>query len=268
MKSSTNESNLSVALPSYKKPPICEVVCGMQFQAVKLLIPHIGLLWNKFRADYPNIQHAAPLTTAMGGVIQDKKTGLPIPRVWFINKSDDQLLQFQSDQFYFNWRRREDDYPRYHHVIKCFESALDIVDSFFREEGLGELNPIKYELSYINHIPKGEGWDTIADLNKIFSDFIWVGSKERFLPNPDKIAWTTEFPLQESMGSLSIALKYATRNVDGVPLYILELSAKGIGESTDRNDFRKWFDVAHEWIVKGFTDITPPEAHKIWEREK
>lgn len=268
MESSINKSDSSVTLPSYKKPPIGEVVCGMRFHPVGLLIPHIGLLWERFRADYPKIQHAEPLVSAAGVIPVDSITGLPIPRVWFINESDDQLVQVQTDLLYFNWRCRKNEYPRYDHVIKRFKSARDIVASFFGEEGLGELNPIKYELTYINHIPKGEGWDTIADLNKIFSDFIWVGSKGRFLPNPDKIAWTTEFPLQENMGSLSIMLKHAIRNVDRVPLYVLELSAKGIGEPKDRNDFRKWFDVAHEWIVKGFTDITTPKAHKMWKREQ
>ena len=268
MESSINKSNSSVALPSFRKPPVTEVFCGLRLQPVNFLIPHTGLLWDKFRNDYPNIQHAEPLGTDKGLLSIDRKTGLPIPRVWFINESDDQLVQFQVDYFYFNWRRRKDDYPRYPHVIKHFESALNILYSFSKEFELGDINPIEYELSYINHIPKGGGWDTIEDLQKIFSDFVWVGSKKRFLPNPNKIAWTAEFPLQEKMGSLRINLKQAIRNEDNVPLFVLELKAKGIDESAKKNDFRKWFDVAHEGIVKGFTDITTPEAHKIWERVK
>ena len=38
-------TNLTGALPSYKNPPVNEVVCGMRFQVPdKLRIPHIGFL--------------------------------------------------------------------------------------------------------------------------------------------------------------------------------------------------------------------------------
>lgn len=257
------------SLPSYKKPPLNEVVCGMQFHTPdKLRLPHIGLLWDKFRKEYPIIQHAAPVATAKGGILIDKAIGVPLPRVWFINKSDDQLVQFQLDRFYFNWRRRESDYPRYDHVIKNFKSVLNIIVDFFGEFDLGELKPIEYELSYINHIPKGQGWNTIDDLPRIFSDFYWKQAKGRFLPNPEKVSWQTEFPLQEKKGHLTVNLKQATRTEDKAPLFVLELKARGIDESTSKEAVREWFDLAHEWIVRGFTDLTTPEIQEIWEREK
>lgn len=257
--------NSSVALPSYRKPPVNEVACGMRFLTPdKLRIPHIGLLWNKFRPDYPNIQHAPPI----GELQMDQDTGLPIPRVWFINKSDDQLVQFQFDRFYFNWRRKQSEYPRYHHVIKHLDSVLKTIEKFFKEFELGDLKPVEYELSYINHIPKGKEWDAIDDLPRVFSDFIWAKKKDRFLPNPEKIAWKTEFPLPREMGRLAVTLNSAIRADDKVPLFVLELNARGLDESMDKKDYRKWFDLAHEWIVRGFTDITTSEVHKIWEREQ
>lgn len=268
MENLNTKSTSSVELPSYRKPPVNEVVCGIRFHTPgELRIPHIGLLWNKFRTEYPGIQHAAPLATNKGEIRMDSETGLPIPRVWFINKSDDQLVQFQFDRFYFNWRLRKGDYPRYVYVIEQFESTINAIEAFFKEYDLGNLSPIEYELSYINHIPKGEGWDTIEDLPKIFADFIWARKDTRFLPNPINLAWTTEFPLQEKMGRLTVTLKQAIRTENKLPLFVLELNARGFHESEDIRAFRKWFDVAHEWIVRGFTDITTPYAHKIWERE-
>ena len=182
--------------------------------------------------------------------------------------SDDQLVQFQVDRFYFNWRRRQSDYPRYDHVIKNFERVLNTIVNFFSEFELGELKPIEYELSYINHIPNGQGWNTIDDLPRIFSDFVWKKTKERFLPNPEKVAWQTEFSLPEKKGHLIVNLKQATRTEDKVALLVLELKTRGIGESANKEDIRKWFDLAREWIVRGFTDLTTPEIHKIWELEE
>lgn len=116
----------STRLPNYKNPPVNEVICGMRFHPTdKLLIPYTGLLWNKFRTDYPTLQQAQPIATVKGEMLIDRITGLPLPRVWFINKADDQLVQFQNDRFYFNWRKREHDYPRYHHVINNSKNIRD-----------------------------------------------------------------------------------------------------------------------------------------------
>jgi uncharacterized protein (TIGR04255 family) len=257
-------------LPSYKNPPVNEVVCGIRFQTPdKLRIPHVGLLWGKFRKEYPNIQHASPIAAVTGELPVDNTTGLPFQRMWFINNSDDQLIQFQFDRLYFNWRRRQNLYPRYPHVIKNFEAVLNTVSNFFNEFELGELNPIECELSYINHIPKGQGWNTIDDLPRIFSDFVWCQATGRFLPNPINIAWQTGFLLPEKKGRLIISLKQATRTDDKTPLFVLELKAIGLAESTSKEAIRGWFDIAHEWIVRGFNDLTTSEIQKlVWEREK
>jgi len=257
------------ALPSYQNPPVNEVVCGMRFVPPdNLHITHFGLLWDKFRTEYPTIQHAPPIASAKGEILVHKTIGIPLPRVWFINKSDDQLIQFQIDRFYFNWRRKQSDYPRYDHFIKNFERALDTIVKFFSEFDLGVLKPIEYDLSYINHIPKGQGWNTIDDLPRIFTDFFWKKNKKRFLPNPQQIAWETGFALPEQKGYLIVNLKQATRTEDKVPLLVLELKTRGIGESTSKEAIREWFDLAHEWIVRGFTDLTTPKIQKIWEREE
>ena len=256
-------------LPSYKNPPVNEVVCGIRFQPPdKLRIPHVGLLWDKFRQDYPIIQHAMPISSTKGELLVDDTTGLILPRVWFINKSDDQLIQFQFDRFYFNWRRRENLYPRYPHVISNFEKVIDTVTQFFHEFGLGELNPIDCELSYINHMPKGQEWNTIDDISGIFRDFGWNKTPGRVLPNPIHIGWNTVFLLPDEAGRLGVSIKEATRTDDKISLLILELKCIGIGKSTSRVAIREWFDLAREWIVRGFTDLTTPEVQKsFWERE-
>ncbi len=265
----TPNSHLTTTLPSYKNPPINEVVCGMLFQTPEnIRIPHIGLLWDKFRREYPIIQHAMPIAGTKGQILIDNVTGLPTQRVWFVNKADDQLIQFQFDRFYFNWRCRENGYPRYSHVIKNFQKAQDTIENFFKEFDLGELRPTGYELSYINHIPKGQGWNTLDDLSKVFTDFVWKDKIGRFLPTPVNITWQTTFPLSEAKGHLIVTLKQGTRVNDKIPLLLLELTARGIDESKNKKALREWFDLAREWIVRGFADLTSSEVQKVyWERE-
>jgi uncharacterized protein (TIGR04255 family) len=143
----------------------------------------------------------------------------------------------------------------------------NIVD-FFNEFEFGDLEPIECELTYINHIPKGEGWNTIDDFPGIFSDFVWNYKDGRFLPKPQKVAWHAEFLLPEDKGHLFISLKHAIRTEGQVPLLVLELKTIGIDKTAREEGIREWFDLAHEWIVRGFTDSTTPEIQKIWEREE
>ena len=256
-------------LPSYKKPPVDEVVCGFRFEPLRdLKVPHLGLLWEKFRSEYPTTQHAAPIATDQSLVV-DEATGAPLPRLWFISKADNELIQFQLDRFYYNWRHRGDDYPRYPSIIKKFETAKSYLDAFVKELHLGTIKPLEFELTYINHIPAGEGWRNIDDLPKVIGDFTWHKEKHKFLPNPTNVAWQVRFELPKSKGWLYVKLNQATRKADGVPSLILELTARGFGEEKTENSMHDWFALAHEWIVRGFTELTAKEIQKtFWKREK
>ena len=54
-------------LPSYKNPPVDEVVCGCQFQPLgRFKLPHLGLFWEKFRREFPTTEHAPPLVSEGG----------------------------------------------------------------------------------------------------------------------------------------------------------------------------------------------------------
>jgi uncharacterized protein (TIGR04255 family) len=261
--------NSPESLPSYKQPPVDEVVCGFTFEPLRhLKIPHIGLLWEKFRDEYPNVQHAVPIATGTS-LLPDEATGIPLPRIWFISRADNELIQLQSDRFYYNWRHRGDEYPRYASVIEKFERAKSNLETFTGELLLGTIKPMECELTYINHIPKGRGWETIDDLPKVMRDFTWQQGKHQFLPNPTNVAWQVRFELPEAQGWLNVKLNQATRKVDGVPSLILELSARGLGDEKTAKAMRNWFDMAHKWIVRGFTDLTEKHIQEtIWKRER
>jgi uncharacterized protein (TIGR04255 family) len=266
----TSMSTISAnPLPSYKRPPVDEVVCGFRFQPLSgLKVPHLGLLWERFRAEFPTVQHAIPIATD-GSFPVDESTGVPIPRIWFISKADNELIQFQLDRFYFNWRRRADEYPRYPSIIRKFENARNQLDAFTNDLQLGEVKPVECELTYINHIPKSHGWQSINDLSNVIGDLTWRPEKHEFLPNPANVAWQVRFELPDGRGWLNVKLNQGTRKVDSAPGLILELAARGLGSDRTATAMREWYDLAHEWIVRGFTDLTAKEMQeKSWERER
>ena len=133
----------------------------------------------------------------------------PLPRAWFISEDDTRLVQVQRDRFIYNWRKIDSDseYPRYESLIDSFQEYLETFDSFLREFNLGPVQPIQYELTYVNQIPQGETWLTFEDIGKVFPDIHWQNSSSRFLTKPQSISWSTIFELPDEVGRLYTSVK-------------------------------------------------------------
>jgi uncharacterized protein (TIGR04255 family) len=188
--------------------------------------------------------------------------------MWFVNEERNMLIQLQDDKFYFNWRRmqQEETYPRYNTIIEAFKTNLGIFQNFLDEEKLGSVNPQKCELTYINHIPVKEGWESLGKISEIFRDVAW-SLNERFLPPPTGLGGNVVFPLPNGYGRLNVTLQNASRKIDKLPIFIFQLTATGLGADKSMDAVWEWFGVAHEWIVRGFTDLTEGSIQKdIWQR--
>lgn len=257
--------------PSYRKPPVTEVACGVTFAALQnFSIPHYGLFWERIRSKFPNTQHSAPLMVRPGELVIDSSSGGPLPRVWFISEKKNDLIQIQADCFFYNWRKVDEDqsYPRYPNVIAAFKEFFLEFSGFLESEKIGKIDPTICELTYVNHIPKGEAWSSVQDIGRVFKDYSWNLSPGRFLPVPTTRAWNATFQLPNSAGQLTARLSQVLRISDKAPTLRLDMTAKGIGQGKAIEDLWRWFDLAHEWIVCGFADLTQDEIqHRIWERE-
>jgi uncharacterized protein (TIGR04255 family) len=73
------------------------------------------------------------------------------------------------------------------------------------------------------------------------------------------------FPLPQDRGALHVTYKHGKKVSDKKDVLILDLTARGPAK-LDGSDMEDWFDLAHEWIVRGFTDLTSALAHKRWGR--
>lgn len=196
---------------------------------------------------------------------------LPPPRVWLESGDGNRLIQVQRDRFLHNWKKERDTdiYPHYDHVIGNFRTCLATFEEFLEDRKFEKIDPIQYELTYINHILKGEGWDIPDDIGNIFPDFSRRKSEKRFLPSPETINWQTSFVFPERAGRLRVSIRLGERKSDRLPIILLELTARGIGADRSRSSMWSWFDMAHEWIVCGFTDLTAENMHKnLWRRTK
>jgi uncharacterized protein (TIGR04255 family) len=248
----------------YRNPPITEMFCGLVFEPIATLkIPHYGLFWNEFRTDYPYCQHAAPIGFSPPN---DESFGLPLPRIWFLSKSENTLIQLQTDRIIFNWRRLkpEDKYPKYCSVVSEFRSKLELFTKFIEYHQLGRLKPVTCELSYINHIPKGQGWEKLTDLSNVLADFCWNSTKERMLSEPRDLKLQSTFAIPDSRGSLTLAVGRQIGTVDKIPMIVLQLTANGLGPDHSSDAIWKWFDNSHELINVAFEELTTSSIRELW----
>jgi uncharacterized protein (TIGR04255 family) len=259
--------------PGYEKPPINEVVCGILFDPLQsFLTPHVGLLWRKFDDDYPYCQDLAPLTPSIEIIDESPEIRFalsdipPLPRVWFINASGNEIIQIQRDRFLHNWRKMDsqDAYPRYKNIIQKFKNHLSSFESFLKEASLEQISPLQYELTYVNHILQGEGWDTYKDVGKVFPYFSGQVSQNQF-PEFEAINWRTTFPLPDRAGRLHVTIRNGIRQEDNRHLFVFELTARGIERDQSNEGMWRWFQLANEFIVNSFVELTDKEIQKnVW----
>jgi uncharacterized protein (TIGR04255 family) len=264
-------------LPDYECPPVVETYLGVQFASLtQFSIPHFGLYWAKIRQDYPEFQVHPPL----GPVIEQFGTGqltqpklgvelvsVPEVRCWFIGKSGAVLTQVQKDRFIHNWRKlkRDDVYVHYDRIKPRFIEEWKRFCEFLQEADLGKPDINQCEMTYVNHIELGEGWKSYEELNKVIA--YWSGSSSGdFLPAPESVSIGARYLLPDKKGRLHVEMQPAIRQQDAKEILQLNITARGKPESCDLEHVLEWFDLAHQWIVRGFTDFTAKEMHGFWRR--
>ncbi len=253
-------------LPKYKKPPIDEVFLGISFVPLhKMKAAHIGLFWNIVKKEFPKCEQA-PVIGAIDEVVEPE-TRLPLPRTWLINKEDDHLIQIQKNKFLLNWRKRERIYPHFVDISKMFFEHLNSFSNFVSGNDLGSIEYKNFELTYINSIPKEEGWSDIKLIENLFPDITWKSGETRFLRDPQTMNWQIVFNLPDENGKLITKLRTGLRRIDKRPLIIFEITAHGIGSDKTEKGMYEWFSMAHEWIVLSFEDLTAGEVQNdVWRK--
>jgi len=266
-------------LPDYDLPPVIEVVCGLQFEPPSgFHAAAMGLLWQRFRDEYPTCEPQPVLAQVIERLgepaAEEQRVEFsnlpPMPRMFFINKAPCWLVQVQGDRFLHNWRKQQetDVYPHFPEVYRRFWAAWQRFLEFCRDEKIDTPRINQLEMTYINHIVLGEGWDGTGTIGRVFPDLVWRPQRS-FLPPPESMAWKSSFTLPDALGRLHVSIRHAVRRTDMKPVLLAELTARGVPSSVDDHALRDWFHLGREWIVRGFADLTDERVQKeIWERKK
>ena len=274
--------SMDAPLPDFADPPVVEVALAVQFEPLAALrTPQLGLLWESFRDRFPKIEEHAPLDPMMErfGTLGTPKPSVhfqmvrkpPIPRCWFLAEDGAELIQVQQDRFAFNWREtgQQNEYARYEHIRARFIEELSEFQEFVTRERLGDLQPNQGELTYVNHLVSGPGWERHGELGKILT-FFEPEYTDPFLPELEEARVSGAYVIPgsdgEPLGRLRFSVDPAYRRSDGKPIIVLNLVARGKSDGEGTDGIMKFLDTGHEWIVRGFAAITTVEMQKIWGR--
>ncbi len=269
-------------LPEFSKPPLVEVALSIQFEPLqKLTIPEMGLLWQEFSEKFPHVEHQGPIESIIErfGVRSkpmpprfELMSGIPIPRVWFLDEARRELIQVQNDRFIRNWRKLDDsdNYPRYEdHIRPSFLNDLTKFIKFIESKKIGDLISNQCEVTYVNIIQGSSVWDSHPKMMDAFSLFSSEYKSADYC-DIEEIRFQLKHQLKDadgkSIGRLHVEASPAFSSKENQELIELKLVARGMPFDESINGAMKFIDFGREKIVETFDKITNIRLHKIWEK--
>jgi len=270
--------NNSAPLPEFQHPPVVETALSVQFDPIRgMHASHFGLYWQHIRQQFPATEERDALEPAFELFGERAKRGqrirfesrdsLRLGRVWYVNAKGTELIQLQADRFVKNWRKtgQADVYSRYEKTVKPgFERDLKTFTEFLASEDLGPMTINQCEVTYVDHIVAGEGWQTWSDAPRVFS---FLGEFSQ--PIEDGM-FTLRFPIihrEKPVGRLTVEVQPALRESDERLMYVVNLTARGMmGMPGMTGEGREFLDLGRAAIVQQFAALTTPAMHSIWGR--
>jgi uncharacterized protein (TIGR04255 family) len=258
--------NKTIVLPKYKRPPVVEVAVSVFFGKLpNFKSAHFGLFAAR-NPEYPNIDDRMPFFRSLPweGPLP------PLRRAMFLTADGNNLIQVQPDSFAHNWRKTklDDQYPSFDKARELFLKKWGLFKAFVSEMQLGQIEISECEVTYVNHLfdDAPEGFPVALEK---YSPVISVrrrASKD-FLPNPRSLQAALSYPMPDDVGNLNVSFKHGPRQLDAREAMQMDLTAT-VKVKKDGSDLEPHLELAHQWIVLGFTELTSDAAHQIWGRTK
>lgn len=239
----------------FSNAPVIEVILGSQFEGVTFESKSIFDFYNSVKENFPDIQENPPLAALIENIDSPSETRIIsgfTSRKFFINNSQNKLIQIQPDRFLFNWRKtnNEEEYPHFDSVFSEFIGIFNqLEDKISIKSKLNQL-----EMTYVDHILLEDFNMSNFNPNKILNIF-------NLSKNIKNINSSFHFPIKEIKGNMICNIKSAFRNIDKKRLIIIESTCRGIN---DNQTIDQWFDIAHKNLIELFKEITTKEAKLKW----
>jgi uncharacterized protein (TIGR04255 family) len=279
--SSRQESSVD-DLISFGRPPVSEVVLGVQFSEPVVDLDVLANFGLRVKGELPGreqhealatVEESFAATPAPRRIQLRVVPGFVLPRAWFISADQRQLVQLQADRFVFNWRRMapDDRYPRYAELRPVFERHLTTLRGCLAEAGRPPGTVNFAEVTYINEL----SWpDAPTDRHPPLSRALQVVasvSDAGFLPSVEDTTFHTRYRIPDPRdnetpaGRLYVSAEPALRSADAAPIYLLKMTAHIVTPMPDDAAMIRALDLGREWAVRAFDQLATPELKALWQ---
>ena len=162
------------------------------------------------------------------------------------------MIQLQPTRFYYNWIKAQETqiYPRYSQVYKAFVDWLAKFIQFVATNDVGVIDQVEYNLTYVNIIPQGHGWNSFKDIHKVLPDICWKKTrKRRYVSEPADFNFRYIFPIRDQPGRVTATIQRGIPKADQLPVLRLELAAQatvadGLPKHSEQSR-AQWFEAAN-----------------------
>ena len=258
----------------FTDPPIHERVVGVQFGELPFYNnAHAGWFWKQWLGDdWDDLKIVQPIQEVLERFGPPKieaqqifAATQPIPqqipqRAQIRRSSDHRLVQIQNTRFHLNWIKEQGiPYIEFDELLKEFFEYYGKFKDFVDTAGSLDLKENQWEVTYTNHLYKGNLWDSIADWPSVIKGLqipYALGQSADFL----NMYWNWVLP--NEVGRMHATLQHQIHQVESTEILYLELTCRG--PLNQEIGLEEGLRIGHDAIIESFVKLTTPKAHGAW----
>lgn len=248
---------MSSLLPALLTPPIVEVVCGFAFDPVDAIDPMtVGRYWSEKKLETFPGHELHPAVTEQGGL--EFVRGIGPVRCWLVSARQDTLQQIQPDRFYFNWRKRDEAYPRcgdhdgQRGVLSTAVAEFEAFRSYFAETFGVSIVARRLELAKIDRFEEGRDFDGAEDLATMMPRLRGFGVR------PDNPQATLRMRLADVIDGIETQVALSNAELTATGGVAIRLDTRASCDVIDP-DLRGRFEGMNEVLNAMFGELVPKD---------
>lgn len=265
---------MSTVTQDWKRPPVIEVVLGVQFDRLPdLTNGHLGWFWGEMHREFPNSDDVPPIPPVREPFDDESLFGFPAldvrpvsgeSRLRMTSSDGTKMIQVQNGWLVANWTRKGDsDYPGFRGVKTLFDDGLRRFSTFLKQRNLGVIRPNLWEVTYIDHIPIGTVWHIPADLPRVFPGLF--GEARCASGANESVDATWRWRLSPMPGRLRVSVQSARTSLEPVRDILLVRSiARGPLGPDNADSLDDALNFGRSAVVDTFMGLASDDAKQYW----
>jgi len=189
-----------------------------------------------------------------------------------LSPDETRMVQLQNGMLVFNWRRVSDatSYPRFTTTKPALDALIQQFEAFVSEHSLGAFEPEQWEVTYVNHVPRGTVWKSPADWHLVIPGLLGPATTaaESVSSPLETMSGEWHFEIAPRRGRLHVNLHHGWvgPSQSSPEVLVVVLAARGPVAEEGQAGLDKGLNEGHLAVVETFARVTGSQAHMSWER--